>query len=70
MSKKLSYFELNGLAEAIRYILHYSGQKFEDVRFKFKEWPVKEVKDSKCIKYIRMGFFMFVKHAVLGYNLS
>lgn len=47
MSKKLTYFELNGLAEAIRYILHYNGQKFEDVRHDLKTWPIKEIKDSK-----------------------
>lgn len=47
MPLKLTYFELNGLAEGIRYILHYTGQKFEDVRHDLKTWPIKEIKDSK-----------------------
>lgn len=47
MSRKLTYFELNGLAEAIRYILHYTEKKFEDVRLDLKTWPVKEIKDGK-----------------------
>nr|WGO51742.1 glutathione S-transferase sigma 1 [Ectropis grisescens] len=46
MTKVLKYFELNGLAEAIRYILHYTGQKFEDVRYDHSVWPIKEVKDA------------------------
>ncbi|KAI8420737.1 hypothetical protein MSG28_007960 [Choristoneura fumiferana] len=46
MAKKLHYFHLNGLAESIRYILHYGGQKFEDVRYDLKSWPIKSVKDT------------------------
>ncbi|KAL0881859.1 hypothetical protein ABMA27_001632 [Loxostege sticticalis] len=46
MSKKLHYFHLNGLAESIRYLLHYAGEKFEDVRYDRSEWPIKSVKDS------------------------
>nr|UQQ66579.1 glutathione S-transferase sigma 2 [Conogethes punctiferalis] len=46
MARKLQYFNLNGLAEPIRYILHYSGVKFEDVRYDFQSWPIKGVKDS------------------------
>ncbi|KOB62848.1 Glutathione S-transferase sigma 3 [Operophtera brumata] len=46
MAKKLTYFELNGLAEPIRYILYYTGQKFEDVRNDLRKWPIKEIKDS------------------------
>ncbi|XP_026749589.1 glutathione S-transferase-like [Galleria mellonella] len=46
MAKKLHYFNLNGLAESIRYILYYSGEKFEDVRYERSSWPIKSVKDS------------------------
>ncbi|XP_026485310.2 glutathione S-transferase-like [Vanessa tameamea] len=46
MARKLHYFDLNGLAEPIRYILHYGKQKFEDVRYRYKDWPIKSVKDS------------------------
>ncbi|KAK9302920.1 hypothetical protein QLX08_005192 [Tetragonisca angustula] len=36
---KLTYFNITGLAEPIRYILHQSGIKFEDRRLTFEEWP-------------------------------
>lgn len=49
MAKKLTYFDLNGIAESIRYILHYTGQKFEDVRIQLKDWPIQEIKDSKYL---------------------
>ncbi|XP_049871113.1 glutathione S-transferase-like [Pectinophora gossypiella] len=45
-TKKLHYFDVNGLGEAIRYILHYAGEKFEDIRYDRKSWPIKNVKDS------------------------
>ncbi|XP_026313612.1 glutathione S-transferase-like [Hyposmocoma kahamanoa] len=46
MAQKLYYFNFNGFGEAIRYILHYSGQKFEDIRYERKDWPIMEVKDK------------------------
>nr|UQQ66580.1 glutathione S-transferase sigma 3 [Conogethes punctiferalis] len=46
MAKKLHYFHLNGLAESIRYILHYAGEKFEDIRYDRADWPIKSVKDN------------------------
>ncbi|CAH2085325.1 unnamed protein product [Euphydryas editha] len=47
MAKKLHYFDtIIGLAEPIRYILHYGKHKFEDVRYKREDWPIKSVKDS------------------------
>ncbi|GBP40659.1 Glutathione S-transferase [Eumeta japonica] len=46
MAKKLHYFDLNGLAESIRYLLHYGEHKFEDVRYNHLSWPLKEVKDD------------------------
>ncbi|XP_059058554.1 glutathione S-transferase-like [Achroia grisella] len=46
MAKKLQYFDLNGLGESIRYILYYSGEKFEDVRYDRSSWPIQSVKDS------------------------
>ncbi|XP_068627320.1 glutathione S-transferase-like [Battus philenor] len=45
MAQKLHYFDLNGIAESIRYLLYYGGQKFEDVRYDIKTWPDKRVKD-------------------------
>ncbi|KAL4716324.1 hypothetical protein ACJJTC_014804 [Scirpophaga incertulas] len=46
MAKKLSYFNGNGFAEPIRYMLHYGGQKFEDVRYDHSKWPIASVKES------------------------
>ncbi|XP_026313605.1 glutathione S-transferase-like isoform X2 [Hyposmocoma kahamanoa] len=55
MSSKLHYFNINILAEPIRYILHYSGKKFEDIRYEVKDWPIKEVKDR--LPYGQLPFY-------------
>lgn len=36
---KLTYFDLKGRGEPIRYILSYMGKKFEDVRIQRDKWP-------------------------------
>ncbi|EFN62035.1 Glutathione S-transferase [Camponotus floridanus] len=36
---KLTYFNVTGLGEPIRYLLSQSGIKFEDVRVEFDDWP-------------------------------
>nr|XP_012217369.1 PREDICTED: uncharacterized protein LOC105669156 [Linepithema humile] len=36
---KVTYFNITGLGEPIRYLLSQSGIKFEDVRLTFDEWP-------------------------------
>ncbi|XP_041989056.1 glutathione S-transferase-like [Aricia agestis] len=46
MARKLHYFNVNGLGEPIRYLLHYGKQNFEDVRYERATWPIKSVKDS------------------------
>ncbi|KAL0832223.1 hypothetical protein ABMA28_001673 [Loxostege sticticalis] len=46
MSRKLTYFDIPGYGECIRYMLHYGGLKFEDFRIEFKAWPIKEIKDT------------------------
>ncbi|KAL0881820.1 hypothetical protein ABMA27_001598 [Loxostege sticticalis] len=46
MSRKLTYFEIPGFGETIRYLLHYGGLKFEDFRYQRKDWPIKEIKDT------------------------
>jgi len=36
---KLTYFNVRGLGESIRYVLSYSGKDFEDERLTFEQWP-------------------------------
>ncbi|TGZ53160.1 glutathione S-transferase-like [Temnothorax longispinosus] len=36
---KLTYFDVTGLGESLRFLLSHSGVKFEDVRLKFDDWP-------------------------------
>lgn len=36
---KLFYFNFRGRGEVIRLIFAAAGQKFEDQRFEFEEWP-------------------------------
>lgn len=42
---KLTYFNLKGLCEGIRYILAFAEADFEDIRIERKDWP--NVKDSE-----------------------
>ncbi|XP_047026292.1 uncharacterized protein LOC124634675 [Helicoverpa zea] len=46
MPRRLQYFDFNGLGEKIRYLLHYTGQEFEDVRHDVTIWPVPEIKET------------------------
>lgn len=50
MNPKLYYYDFNGLAEAIRYILYYSGQKFEDIRYERKNWFSEDTKKASTYK--------------------
>lgn len=36
---KLTYFNVTGLGESLRYLLNHCGIKFEDVRLNFDDWP-------------------------------
>lgn len=49
MSQKLQYFHISGLAEPIRYMLYYSGAKFEDIRHNREVWPNQVIKDSTYV---------------------
>jgi len=41
----LKIFDLRGLAEPIRLLLHYTGTPFRDERLPFEDWPT--LKSSK-----------------------
>ncbi|XP_026732230.1 glutathione S-transferase-like isoform X4 [Trichoplusia ni] len=56
MSKTLHYFNLGGVAESIRYILHYTKQEFEDVRHDFLTWP--DVKFKKTLPFGQIPIFV------------
>nr|AVC68803.1 glutathione S-transferase 6 [Subpsaltria yangi] len=36
---KLTYFNGKGIGESLRWLLAYSGEEFEDIRFTIEEWP-------------------------------
>ncbi|XP_011879075.1 PREDICTED: uncharacterized protein LOC105568212 [Vollenhovia emeryi] len=36
---KLTYFNVTGLGESLRFLLNHCGIKFEDVRINFDDWP-------------------------------
>ncbi|KAG5668485.1 hypothetical protein PVAND_016424 [Polypedilum vanderplanki] len=59
---KLHYFNLTGLGEPIRFLFHYGGIDFEDVRYEMNEWvdlkkkfplgqlPVLEIDDKEHVQ--------------------
>lgn len=52
---KLTYFDMKGIVEGIRMLLHYVGQDYEDVRVKVDDW-----KDKKTT--MPMGVLPVLEH--------
>jgi len=47
----LTYFNMRGAAESIRYLLKLAGQEFEDVRIEMDEdWPSKKKGTFKMLQ--------------------
>ncbi|XP_018334295.1 glutathione S-transferase-like [Agrilus planipennis] len=42
---KLTYFNLKGLGEPLRFLLKYGNLDFEDIRYELKDWP--QIKDKQ-----------------------
>jgi hypothetical protein len=36
---KLYYFNIKARAEIARWLFAYAGQKYQDIRYEFSEWP-------------------------------
>ena len=43
---KLHYFPVRSRAEGIRYIFHYAGVPFEDIRYTPEQWKSRDLKGS------------------------
>jgi hypothetical protein len=59
---KLTYFNVKGLGEPIRFLFAYGGIEFEDFRIEKQEWPqIKPCKSSQtlvCTLTISMDGFV------------
>jgi len=77
---KLSYFDITGLGEPIRFLFAYGGQKFEDHRVKFADWakikpemplgqmPVLEIDGKRFIQSKAIGRHLARKFNLYGQN--
>lgn len=51
MAPKYAYWNIRGLAEPVRYLLHYTGTEFEDKRFHFGPGPDYNVQQWFDVKF-------------------
>lgn len=58
---KLTYFNVMGLGEPIRFLLSYGGNKFEDIRVdRQNEWP--KMKPGSYIFILFINLLKYVKN--------
>lgn len=75
---KLYYFNVTGLGEAIRLLLSYGGQKFDDIRFDKDQWaaikpntpmgqvPMLEVDGKKFYQSMAISRFLGQQYGLAG----
>jgi len=75
---KLYYFDVRGLGETIRLILHYANQKFEEERYTFENWetyksrqpygkvPVLEVDGKPLAETFAIARFLAKQYGLAG----
>jgi hypothetical protein len=51
---KLSYFDIRGLGETARLILHYANALFEDDRIKNEDWPSRKASMKKLHLFLSL----------------
>jgi hypothetical protein len=62
---KLSYFNIRGRGEVVRWLLELSGVPYEDVRIEMQDWPkLKESKSHKSTILLPRNYLIFDRHAV------
>ena len=73
-SYKLTYFDARGRGEIARMVLAAAGQKYENVRVSFEDWPALKPSKIKCFPFFSyfvnvvqyLSFFAFREGGVDG----
>jgi glutathione S-transferase len=68
---KVSYFNVRGLGDQIRLLMHDNGIKFEDHRFEFSEWPaIKQTMQFGQVPVLFDGDFQLVQSSAIMRHLA
>ena len=58
-SYKLTYFDARGRGEIARMVLAAAGQKYENVRVSFEDWPALKPSKIKCFPFFRILLILY-----------